>query len=193
MKFQPETIARLLIPANLIGFASLAGLLLTPSFLPAPKTISATPISSLPALSQPAIPIAYKAVQNNLRLVIQLSQRQVVLFQGNAAIKRYPIGVGKPGWETPTGSFKVIQKKLNPSWISPFTDEEISAKDPRNPLGGYWIGFWTNGKEWIGFHGTLDPNTIGRAASHGCIHMRRNDLKALFAQVRLGTPVKVVQ
>jgi lipoprotein-anchoring transpeptidase ErfK/SrfK len=103
------------------------------------------------------------------------------------------VGIGKPGWETPTGSFQVVQKKRNPAWISPFSNEKISSKDPRNPLGGYWIGFWKAGKNWIGFHGTLDPGTIGRAASHGCIHMRQSDLKDLFAQVSLGTPVKVVR
>ncbi|MEP1059826.1 MULTISPECIES: L,D-transpeptidase [Cyanophyceae] len=125
-------------------------------------------------------------------LEIHLNRRQAVLYQGNTPIKRYPIGTGREGWKTPLGNFHVMQKKRNPTWINPFTDERITANDPRNPLRGYWIGFWTNGKNWIGFHGTLDASSVGRAASHGCIHMYDSDLRDLFSHVSLGTPVKVL-
>jgi lipoprotein-anchoring transpeptidase ErfK/SrfK len=125
-------------------------------------------------------------------LEIHLNQRQAVLYQGKIPIKRYPIGTGRQGWETPTGIFRVIQKQRNPTWINPFTDERITANDPRNPLRGYWIGFWTNGKNWIGFHGTADASSVGKAASHGCIHMYDSDLKDLYSHVSLGTPVKVL-
>jgi len=125
-------------------------------------------------------------------LEIHLNQRQAVLYQGKIPIKRYPIGTGREGWKTPIGTFRVMQKQRNPTWINPFTDERITANDPRNPLRGYWIGFWTNGKNWIGFHGTLDVSSIGKAASHGCIHMYDSDLRDLFSYVSLGTPVKVL-
>ena len=126
------------------------------------------------------------------RLEIYLSRRQAVLYQGNVLIKRYAIGTGRRGWETPVGTFQVMQMKRNPTWISPFTNERIAANDPRNPLRGYWIGFWTNGTNWIGFHGTLNAGSVGKAASHGCIHMYDSDLKDLFSQVSLGTQVKVL-
>lgn len=136
--------------------------------------------------------LARTTTAQGIRLEVKLGDRQVRLYRGNTLLKHYPIGIGRPGWETPTGNFLVGQKKRNPAWISPFTNEEIPANDPRNPLGGYWIGFWTDGTNWIGFHGTPDLRTIGRAASHGCLHMRQNDLRDLFAQVQMGTPVKVV-
>lgn len=82
--------------------------------------------------------------------------------------------------------------KRNPTWINPFTNEQVTANDPRNPLRGYWIGFWTNGTNWIGFHGTLDAGTVGKATSHGCLHMYDSDLKDLFSQVSIGTQVKVL-
>lgn len=125
-------------------------------------------------------------------LEIHLRRRQVLVYQGDRPVRRYPIGIGRPGWETPTGSFQVQQMKRNPVWINPFTNETISSRDPRNPLQGYWIGFWTDGNNWIGFHGTLDARTVGRAASYGCIHMYQSDLEELFTQVSLGTPVRVV-
>lgn len=126
-------------------------------------------------------------------LQIDLSSRQVTLYRGAIAVKTYPIGVGRPGWETPTGTFRVAQLIQRPTWISPFNNEVIPAGDPRNPMGQYWIGFWTNGTSWIGFHGTLNPNTVGRASSHGCIHMLSQDLEELFFQVSLGTQVVVVR
>jgi len=127
------------------------------------------------------------------RLQISIEQRQVTLYQGTSKIKTYPIAVGRRGWETPTGTFQVAQMLRNPTWIHPFTEEKIAGGDPENPLGRYWIGFWTDGKNWIGFHGTPNPESVGKAASHGCIRMYNEDIEELFAQVNLGTPVTVVQ
>ncbi len=128
-----------------------------------------------------------------LRLEITLSRRQAALYRGNTLLKTYPIAVGKPGWETPTGTFKVENKIKDPSWVSPSSkDLVIPGGDPENPLGRFWIGFWTNGKSWIGFHGTPSPQSVGRAASHGCIRMHHHDVEDLFQQVAIGTPVKVL-
>ncbi|WP_448572469.1 L,D-transpeptidase, partial [Trichothermofontia sp.] len=62
---------------------------------------------------------------------------------------------------------------------------------PDNPLGPRWIGFWTDGKNFIGFHGTPNESLIGQAVSHGCVRMRNQDIQALYAQVEMGTPVVV--
>ncbi|MCY7276275.1 MAG: L,D-transpeptidase [Phormidesmis sp. CAN_BIN44] len=128
-----------------------------------------------------------------LRLEIRLSKRQVTLYQGDVKVKTYPIAVGRPGWETPTGNFRVRQKVRNPIWVHPFTGEKVPGKDPENPLGGYWLGFWTDGKNSIGFHGTPTPLSIGKAASHGCVRMHVKDAAELFEKVNIGTVVKVVK
>ena len=127
-----------------------------------------------------------------LRLEIRLSKRQVSLYRGDVKVKTYPIAVGRPGWETPTGNFRVGQKVRNPIWVHPFTGERVPGKDPENPLGGYWLGFWTDGKNSIGFHGTPTPLSIGKAASHGCIRMYVKDAAELFKKIKLGTVVTVV-
>ncbi|PSB24766.1 L,D-transpeptidase [Stenomitos frigidus ULC18] len=155
-------------------------------------SIAATVFTVNTASSAQAIapqPILQSTTLSNssTRLEIHLSRGQAVLYQGDRPVKRYPIGTGRRGWETPVGTFKVMQMKRHPTWISPFTNERIAANDPRNPLGGYWIGFWTNGTNWIGFHGTLEAGTVGQATSHGCIHMYDSDLKDLFSQVSLGS------
>lgn len=128
-----------------------------------------------------------------VHLEISLSRREVILYQGTTAVKSYPIGIGRAGWETPLGMFEVQQMRKDPVWIHPFTDERIPSGDAQNPLGTRWIGFWTDGHVWVGFHGTSDPSSVGTAASHGCIRMHNEDVEELFAQVELGTPVTVAQ
>jgi lipoprotein-anchoring transpeptidase ErfK/SrfK len=128
-----------------------------------------------------------------VHLEISLSRREVTLYQGTSRVKSYPIGIGRAGWETPLGTFEVQQMRENPVWIHPFTDERIPSNDSRNPLGTRWIGFWTDGHLWVGFHGTSDPSSVGTAASHGCIRMHNEDVEELFAQIEIGTPVTVVR
>jgi lipoprotein-anchoring transpeptidase ErfK/SrfK len=129
-----------------------------------------------------------------LRLEISLSRRRVGVFKGKSLIKSYPIAVGRPGWETPLGTYQVRQMLRNPTWIHPLKKGiSIPGGDPENPLGRFWIGFWTDGKNWIGFHGTPNPKSVGTAASHGCIRMYNKDVEELFQKVSLGTEVKVVK
>jgi len=129
-----------------------------------------------------------------LRLEIKLSRRRVTVYRGKTPIKTYAIAVGRPGWETPKGTYKVRQMFRNPTWVHPLKKGiSIPGGDPENPLGRYWIGFWTDGKNWIGFHGTPNPKSVGTAASHGCIRMYNQDIEELFQKVSLGTEVKVVQ
>lgn len=129
-----------------------------------------------------------------LRLEIKLSRRQVTLYRGDTVIKSYAIAVGRSGWETPRGTFQVKQMFRDPTWIHPLKKGVIiPGGDPENPLGRFWIGFWSNGKNWIGFHGTDNPKSVGTAASHGCIRMYNADVEELFKKVSLGTEVKVVQ
>ena len=123
---------------------------------------------------------------------ISLSRRQVTLYRDTTRLAEYPIGIGRSGWETPIGTFQVQQMQEYPTWIHPFTDERIPTHDSRNPLGTRWVGFWTDGHVWVGFHGTSDPSSVGTAASHGCIRMHNADVEALFAHIDLGTPVRVV-
>ncbi|WP_416666301.1 L,D-transpeptidase [Egbenema bharatensis] len=177
----------------------------TPDVSPS-ESVTASDISTNPSV-YPDAPSGVEVVHSTLaanppaaqsqfaevHLEISLSNREVRLFQGDTRIKSYPIGIGRAGWETPVGSFQVRQMRENPTWISPFTGERIPGGDPRNPMGRHWIGFWTDGHLWVGFHGTPNAATVGNAASHGCIHMHAQDLEELYSQVQLGTLVTVTQ
>lgn len=144
------------------------------------------PPGSLPTNSAPTKPP--ELIET--RLVLKLKQRRVFVFKGDKQVASYPVAVGKKGWETPTGNFKIIQMVRNPTWQNPWTGKVISA-GPKNPIGERWIGFWTDGKNQIGFHGTPTINSIGQAASHGCVRMLNSDVKKMFELVKVGTPVLV--
>ncbi|NJN87673.1 MAG: L,D-transpeptidase [Leptolyngbyaceae cyanobacterium SL_7_1] len=124
-------------------------------------------------------------------LKVDLSDRTVTLYRGENPVREYPIAIGRLGWDTPIGNFQVAQKFRDPNWINPLTDEWVAADDPQNPLGGYWIGFWTDGRDWVGFHGTPDTNSVGTATSHGCIRMHTEHIQELFEVIDLNTPVEV--
>jgi lipoprotein-anchoring transpeptidase ErfK/SrfK len=132
------------------------------------------------------------AASRNRQLVVDLSDRRVYVYSKDTVIASYPIGVGKRGWETPTGSFQILHKQRDPIWQHPITGKVFSSGTD-SPLGDRWIGFWTDGRNQIGFHGTPDDEVIGSAISHGCLRMRNPDVRLLYKQVSLGTPVEVRQ
>jgi lipoprotein-anchoring transpeptidase ErfK/SrfK len=145
-------------------------------------------IPSLPALGDPSQYLPSQ--ESQLRLVIRLSQRKVYVYEGETEITSYPIAIGKSGWETPTGNFQILQMLQDPVWEHPWTGELVHP-GAKNPLGDRWIGFWTDGKNYIGFHGTPSEELVGQAVSHGCVRMKNDHIRALFEKVAVGTPVAV--
>ena len=124
-------------------------------------------------------------------LKLSLSERSLEVSSPNSMTTIYKVAVGQEDWQTPTGEFEVLSKLENPAWQHPLTKEEIPP-GPDNPLGTHWIGFWTDGKAQIGFHGTDQEDLIGEAVSHGCVRMRNRDIQELYTKVAVGTQVVVV-
>jgi LysM repeat protein len=105
---------------------------------------------------------------------------------GSYYVKSYGVGLGRDD-STPTGKWLVEpQKKLkNPTYYSPRGEGVIAADDPRNPLGECWIGLTgvdghAVGKQSYGIHGTIEPDSIGKMASMGCIRMHNEDVTEVF-------------
>ncbi|MCP2726884.1 L,D-transpeptidase [Limnofasciculus baicalensis] len=169
----------------LVSFDSpfpLAGLLIQNSSPFHPKTIQqVSPIT-------PILNLAIASISS--QLIVDLSDAKVYSYWGNKRISSYPVAIGQKGWETPTGTFKVLKKIRNPVWVQPITEKHIPVGID-NPLGDRWIGFWADERHQIGFHGTNDEKLVGQAISHGCLRMRNQDIRALYNQVTLGTPVIV--
>lgn len=181
--------------AGCLGWSLLAGpswALLSP--VPAPLSTggelrSATP--PLPPLGEatdhlpPRVDPVYAS-----HVVLRLSDRRVYLYDGDQLWVSYPVAVGREGWATPTGNFMVQRKQADPTWRHPFTGALVPP-GPDNPLGRHWVGFWSDGNNVIGFHGTPQEEFIGQAVSHGCVRMRNADVAEFFERVQVGTPVVV--
>lgn len=129
---------------------------------------------------------------NVVRLELNRSRREVTLYRGALRVGIYPVAVGRSGWETPSGEFRIFQIRKNPSWRHPLTGEIFGPGDPQNELGHYWIGFGSNDGGLIGFHDTPHPETVGKPVSHGCVRMFEKDIARLFREVRMGTVVTVL-
>lgn len=127
---------------------------------------------------------------DELRLVVDLSNRRVYAYQKGEVIASYPTGIGKKGWETPTGIFRVMHKQHDPVWRHPITGKVFSPGED-SPLGDRWIGFLSEKDGEIGFHGTPDETLVGNPVSHGCLRMRNPDVRMLYDQVKIGTVVEV--
>jgi len=126
---------------------------------------------------------------------VNLPQRMLFHFEGGRLSGAYPVAIGQPArqWRTPTGAFKVIQLREDPTWRVPASiqrEEEEAGKDvedeiepgPDNPLGRYWIGL---SFPIIGIHGTNHPVSVYSYRTHGCVRLHPDDIEALFKDVDL--------
>jgi lipoprotein-anchoring transpeptidase ErfK/SrfK len=155
---------------------------------PATGNEPATTLDSRPVKAAPVD--TFKPRANEVHLLLKVGERKVYVYRGEKLLNTYPVAVGKKGWETPTGNWTVMILQKNPGWTN-FKTGEVMPPGPDNPLGERWIGFWTDGKDEIGFHGTTNLASIGKAASHGCVRMSNKDVKVLYKLVRIGTVVRV--
>ena len=132
-----------------------------------------------------------KLVKGPFHAVVSKADFRMDLYLADDAgdliyIRSYKVGLGAND-KTPAGSWLVRKgsKVTNPSWVNPLTYEKFSRDDPSNPIGEYWIGLEgvddnTKLAEGYGIHGTIDPDSVGRMASMGCVRMLDDDVKWAF-------------
>lgn len=125
-------------------------------------------------------------VRAERRLVISIPDRRLALLVDGEVKKVYAVAVGKPRTPSPAGTFTVVTRVPQPTWYGP---KKIVKPGKDNPLGTRWIGLSQKG---YGVHGTNAPRSIGKAASHGCIRMRNEDVEELFEQVQAGDTVELM-
>ena len=150
-----------------------------------------------PAVTKPAAPpliewpLTPDSVEQPVNLILRIGERQLYVYRGDVLTTTFPVAVGRPGWETPTGNFAVSYMLENPGWTHPFTGD-MMPPGPNNPLGDRWIAFWTDGHHEIGFHGTPNRDSVGKAASHGCVRLLNEDVRELYTLVKPGTLVTIL-
>lgn len=118
--------------------------------------------------AQPATP-----PEPALEIEVNIAQRQLHVYRDGRITESHPVAVGSKEWPTPTGEWRISQVIFNPRWLPP--KEESWAKDeeekepgaPDNPLGVVQLVY--NPPNTI--HGTNEPESLGKAVSHGSIRV----------------------
>jgi lipoprotein-anchoring transpeptidase ErfK/SrfK len=136
---------------------------------------------------------AIKVINGPFHAKVYRSTFTLDLYLGDMYVRSFKVGLGKPGFETPTGVWRVQEngKLVQPPWTDPDTGRLYKATDSDYPLGSRWIaldGLEGAAKDRTGFaiHGTKDPEQIGAAGSRGCIRMYNGDAVLMY---NLVTPV----
>ncbi len=147
-------------------------------------SIDSLMISDVPEfLKEPVIPVL-----KDMRLEVNIRTRELYVYDGSDRVATYPVAVGKPDWPTRTGNWSVYEVVWNPWWHPP--DEEwawyraiMAPGDPDNPLGRAQLIYDAPRS----IHGTIDPSSIGRAASHGSIRVTNEVAMKLARQIMEST------
>lgn len=128
-------------------------------------------------------------------IVLELNRRRISLLENNQLLGRWPVAIGDPATPTPTGTFRVRNKVIDPQYQSSRSGQLHPTIGPDGPLGDRWIGFHQQGPDQFGIHGTppaWEWTVRSQAAvSQGCVRMLTPHVRLLFDQVEVGTPVLI--
>lgn len=130
-------------------------------------------------------------------ILVNLADMRLYYFPGKpGAVESYAIGTGREAWNTPLGSTRIVRKTVHPTWYVPVSiQKERPGQKPivppgkDNPLGDY--AFYLGWPSYL-IHDTNQPYSVGRQASHGCVHLYPADIKQLYPRIPVGTKVTAV-
>jgi lipoprotein-anchoring transpeptidase ErfK/SrfK len=117
----------------------------------------------------------------DLRVEVDLSARALHVIEDDATIKTFEVAVGTRKNPTPTGTFSIRKIVWNPTWVPPDEPwargkEPKGPGDPDNPMKRVKV-FFQEPDYYI--HGTDDIDSLGHAASHGCVRMDPEEVTEL--------------
>jgi lipoprotein-anchoring transpeptidase ErfK/SrfK len=119
------------------------------------------------------------------------------VFEGDKIIAAYPVTVGSAQTESPIGEWKVRRITKMPTFRydkqmlehgERSSNFHLLPPGPRNPVGVMWIAL---NKKGIAIHGTNEPDSIGRSASHGCVRLANWDVVRLATKIKSGDNVSI--
>jgi hypothetical protein len=119
------------------------------------------------------------------RIEVDLSARSVTLFDRGRRVLSTTAAIGSSATPTPTGRYYINQRLIPTDTSGPFGPGALGISAFSPVLTG-----WAQGGP-IAIHGTNRPELIGQAVSNGCIRVRNDVLRRLFARSLAGTPVLV--
>ena len=128
---------------------------------------------------------------------VDIKTNMLSVYEGDKLIAAYPVTIGSAQTVSPVGDWKVrgVAKMPNFRYDKAMLNKGERSSDfhmlppgPNNPVGVIWIAL---NKKGIGLHGTNDPDSIGRSASHGCVRLANWDVVRLAGKVKTGVPVSI--
>jgi lipoprotein-anchoring transpeptidase ErfK/SrfK len=154
----------------------------------ADHTIAARTHYTKPEVTTKEVAAAYPSYLTLDRAAFTLS-----LWKHLKLAKTYTVAVGQEGLETPEGLYHIQEKQVNPSWHVPNSAwagdlaGQVIPPGPEDPIKARWMAIF----EGAGIHGTEEVESLGSAASHGCVRMSIPDVIELYPQVEVGTPIYI--
>lgn len=120
-------------------------------------------------------------------IIINKSTNKLAYFNKGEIVKIFDVATGKSDSLTPEGSFMIVNKIKN----RPYYKDRIPGGHPSNPLGDRWLGLNARGTYGTTYaiHGNSNPKSIGKYVSGGCVRMFDEEVRWLFDELNLYTPV----
>jgi lipoprotein-anchoring transpeptidase ErfK/SrfK len=158
------------------------------------QTPSLQPVFNIPVTS---IPPRITEAKLGRAILVVLSERYLRLYdpgKGGYVLHGYPCAVGQPAYPTPPGLWRIVLKRYMPTWVNPGDAwgagmPAVIGPGDNNPRGTRAMNLDANG---IRIHGTANVNSLGTAASHGCIRLAMPNVEQLYDLVVVGTPVYII-
>jgi len=129
-------------------------------------------------------------------LVINVPEMQLYDYTVGPEPEVFAIAIGDQMDPSLVGAFRIGRKREHPTWTVPASIRAekpqlpaVVPPGPDNPLGDHWM---TIGTTSYGVHGTNNPWSIGREATHGCIRLYNDEIARLYARTRERTPLRLV-
>ncbi len=129
------------------------------------------------------------------KVYVDTKEHLLEVFENDTLVCVYPITPGSTELPAPVGTWKIVGIAVWP-WFrydegmlnyGVRTEEFFNLPPgPNNLVGVLWMGL---DKPGIGIHGTNNPETIGRASSHGCIRLANWDAARVKNFVTVGNTV----
>jgi lipoprotein-anchoring transpeptidase ErfK/SrfK len=136
-------------------------------------------------------------------IIVDTTARALYYVLNESEAIRYGIAVGKEGFSW-AGIAEIGRKTEWPRWTPPASmirrrpelakfANGMPGGRPDNPLGARALYLFANGRDTLfRIHGTNEPESIGTAASSGCIRMLNEEVIELYDRVYIGTKVIVL-
>src|SRR5437868_11219163 len=170
-----------------LALAAFGALSVPLAFLPPQVLVTTSEKQVVSAISAPAATpsVAKIATAPERRIVVSIPDRKLAVVEHGRVKKLYRVAVGTKWSPSPAGEFHIVNKVAAPVYRH---KGKVVAAGSGNPLGSRWMGL---DAPHYGIHGTNQPSSIGRAASHDCIRMASRDVQELFAVAQVGDAVEI--